>query len=48
MRKLVHDLLDELHRLGHCDLGSRLYFDPLYEFIHYYEDVCESTFSFLK
>jgi hypothetical protein len=45
---MVHDLLDEFYRLGYCNRGGRLYFDPSYEFIHYYEDVCESTFCFLE
>jgi hypothetical protein len=34
--KFVHDLLDEFH------------FDPLCEFIHCNDDVCESTFDFLE
>jgi hypothetical protein len=46
--KYVHDLFDKFHYLGRCYLCGKLYFDPLCEFIHCYEDVCESTFSFLK
>jgi hypothetical protein len=46
--KPLHDLFDELHRLGHCNGSGRLYFDTLCEFIHNDEDVCEYTFSFLK
>jgi hypothetical protein len=46
--KHVHDFFDELHRLGRCNGSDRLYFDPLCEFIHIDEDVCEFTFSFLK
>jgi hypothetical protein len=46
--KHVHDFFDELHHLGRCNGSCRLYFDPLCEFIHCDEDVCEFTFSFLK
>jgi hypothetical protein len=46
--KLVHDFFDGFHCLGRCDSSDRLYFDPLCEFIHCNEDVCESTFSFLE
>jgi hypothetical protein len=46
--KPVHDLSDEFHCFGSCDGNCRLYFDIFYEFIHCYEDVCESTFDFLE
>jgi hypothetical protein len=46
--KLIHDFFDELHRLGRYNGSGRLYFDPLCEFIHCDEDVCESTFNFLE
>jgi hypothetical protein len=46
--KPLHNFFDELHRLGRYNGSSRLYFDPLCEFIHCDEDVFESTFSFLE
>jgi hypothetical protein len=46
--KSVHDLLDEFHCLSHYNGGGSLHFDLFCEFIHYYEDVCESTFGFLE
>jgi hypothetical protein len=46
--KLVHDLSDEFHDLSSCYGNCQLCFDPFGELIHCYEDVCESTFSFLK
>jgi hypothetical protein len=46
--KQVHDLLDEFHCLSCYNGGGELHFDPLYEFIHYYENVFESTFDFLE
>jgi hypothetical protein len=46
--KHVHNFFDELHHLSRCNGSGRLYFDPLCEFIHYDEDVCESTFNFLE
>jgi hypothetical protein len=44
--KPVYDLIDEFHCLGSYNGGSRLYFDPLCEFVHCNEDVCEFNFSF--
>ena len=44
----VHDLVDEFHVLGSCYGSCRLSFDPFGELIHRYEDVCESTFSFIE
>jgi hypothetical protein len=46
--KPVHDLSDEFHHLSSSNRSCMPYFDPFYEFIHYYEDVCESTFGFLE
>jgi hypothetical protein len=43
--KPVHDFFDELHHIGRCNGSGRLYFDPLCEFIHSDEDLCESTFK---
>jgi hypothetical protein len=39
---------DEFYCLSCCDGGDRLRFDPFCEFIHYDEDMCDSTFSFLE
>jgi hypothetical protein len=44
----VHDLRDEFHRLGSHYGSHRLRFDTLSELVHYYEDMCESSFSFFK
>jgi hypothetical protein len=46
--KPVHDHFDEFHHLSRCDVGGKLYFDPLHELIHCDKDMCESTFSFLE
>jgi hypothetical protein len=46
--KLIHDLLDGFHCLGHYNGGGMLYFDPFYDFNHCYEDVCDSTFGLLE
>jgi hypothetical protein len=45
---MVHDLPDEFHCFGHCNGGGELHFDPFCDFIHCYEDVCESTFGILE
>jgi hypothetical protein len=44
--EFVHDILDEFHYFGRCNVGDRLHFDPVCEFIHCYKNVCESTFGF--
>jgi hypothetical protein len=46
--KLINNLSDEFLCLGRYNGGGKLYFDPFYEFIHNYEDMCESIFVFLE
>jgi hypothetical protein len=46
--KPVHDISDEFHGLSIRYGSCRLYFDPFGELMHRYQDLCESTFSFLE
>jgi hypothetical protein len=44
----MHNVLDELDRLGYAEFDEWFVLDSFGEFVDGYDDVLETTFSFLR